>query len=184
MSALAGVVAGLTFAAFTVRDDWLFRHAWDLQPNGVGLKSGVQVARYATPVPEDDARRVAQAALEEFDLNIPEDAARVEVDIVDFESEDEVWIEDATLVRVMLPTDQAVVMLTPDAPGSSSLPLVDYSTAGDLNDWVVDMMGAYVDLHVPAADLRPAGQTYLAIVAPAGDPAEVTFLAYDLETRM
>jgi len=37
---------------------------------------------------------------------------------------------------------------------------------------------------VPASNDRSAGETSLAVVAPRGDPAELTFLAYDLATRM
>lgn len=181
---IAGTLLGLLIAAATFRDDWLFQHHWEMQPTGNGVASDVQVARYAEAVAADDARRVAEAALEEFGVVIPETAARVEVDVVDFESEQEVWVEDATLIRVTLPEDDAAAWLAPESIGWAVSPYIGISTVDTMSPWIVDMIGEYLDLHVPAADHRPAGETSLAVVAPRGDPAEVTFLADDLVTRM
>jgi hypothetical protein len=181
---IAGTLLGLLIAAATFRDDWLFRHAWEMQPNGTGIASDVQVARYATAIPADDARRVADAALEPFGIAIPPSALRVEVDVVDFESEQDAWVEDGTLVRVMLPGDEAEAWLAPEVVGWDLSPSTGSWTVEDLQPWVLDLMGEYVDLHVPVAERRSVGEPWLAVVAPYGDPAEVTFLVYDPVTRM
>lgn len=129
------------------------------------------------------ARELADRTLASYGVTLPDEAADVEVERVDFEAPG--WlIEDATLIAF-------------DVPRSAMEPMLDWQTTGlyfatnstvgrILAPSVSDMIGESLDLDTPAVDtfvpsVDPAAEDRsIAVAMPPGDPTRVTLLIYEL----
>lgn len=161
-----------------------FERVWTLEPNSVGVSTGHDVARYTTSTSEGDVE-VARAELAPYGIAVPTDVDSVVVEHVDFEGGPGVVVRDAVVVRLVVSSSAVDAVL--DAPRTGlHLGLTGNSVANSFPPEIRDMIGVPIDDDAPAMNV-PLGSrepgipdTTVALAVPAGDPAMVTIVLYEI----